>query len=168
MKTVPLRGKKAAGRVALVNDGDYDLVMQYRWTVWEVQRADGRTDGPYAVTHYKRNRRRYEIKMHKLLTGWPVTDHADGDGLNNQRSNLRPANSAQNRHNQRPKRGSSSRFKGVSWNKSARKWQASIHVNGKNRYLGRYVSEEEAGAVYAAAALEAYGEYAYEAREKAS
>ena len=30
MKTVPLRGAKAAGRVALVDDENYDLVMQYR------------------------------------------------------------------------------------------------------------------------------------------
>ena len=35
MKEIRLHGAKAAGRVALVDDEDYDLVMAYRWRVWE-------------------------------------------------------------------------------------------------------------------------------------
>ncbi len=102
--------------------------------------------------------------MHKLITGLPATDHRNGDGLDNQRSNLRPANAAQNNHNQRPQVGHSSRFKGVTWHKKVRKWQAAIKVCGKTHYLGCYVSEEEAAAAYAAAALAFQGEYAYAAR----
>jgi AP2 domain len=154
MKTVPLSGKHAAGRVALVDDEDYDLVSQYKW----LAHVDG--DRVYARATSKGH-----VPMHKLITGQPATDHRNGDGLDNQRKNLRPATKAQNNHNQRPRRGTSSRFKGVTWHKQRGKWQAEIKVNGKSRYLGLYASEEEAAAVYAAAALQVQGEYAYAARE---
>ncbi len=35
MKTVTLHGKRAAGRVAVVDDADYELVMRYRWHALE-------------------------------------------------------------------------------------------------------------------------------------
>lgn len=168
MKTVPLGGKKAAGRVALVDDEDYDLVMQYRWHVLEYRRQDGRIDGPYAQTKTRRDGREVGISMHKLITGWSMTDHRNGDGLDNQRSNLRPATKAQNSHNQRPQAGKSSRYKGVCWNRKAKKWVAGIRVRGKYRYLGAFASEEDAARAYTEAALAIQGEYAYAARETAA
>src|SRR5258708_13445260 len=48
MRTVPLHGKKAAGRVAVVDDEDYELVSPYRWHVLENPRP-GRINGPYAA-----------------------------------------------------------------------------------------------------------------------
>ena len=157
MKEIPLGGKKAAGRVALVDDEDYGLVMGYRWHVKERRRAD-RNDGPYAVTTtpYKSS-----LGMHQLITGWLMTDHIDRDGLNNQRSNLRPATRTQNAQNSRPKTGSSSRFKGVAWHRGVEKWQVTIKADGRHRYLGCFADEEEAALAYNAAALEAWGPYAY-------
>jgi hypothetical protein len=93
-----------------------------------------------------------------------MTDHSDGDGLNNQRSNLRPATTAQNNYNQSPQAGTSSRFKGVTWHKKRRKWQASIKVNGKFHYLGLFSDEEKAARAYADAAIAIQGSYAYAAR----
>jgi hypothetical protein len=164
VKAVQLHGPKAAGRVALVDDDDYDLISGYRWRAWEAHRASGIIDGPYARASLKRNGHRVLLYMHKLITGWPMTDHANGNGLDNQRSNLRPATRAQNSHNQRSQGGSSSRHKGVTWHRQVRKWQAAIKVDGKHRYLGCYESEEDAARAYEAAALEAWGEYAYAAR----
>ena len=161
MKTVPLHGAKAAGRVALVDDDDYELVSGYRWRVWERRRGpNGAIWGPYAVASVS-SRRGGCIQMHQLITGWPMTDHRNGNGLDNQRSNLRPATVAQNTQNARPQAGSSSRYKGVTWHKKLSKWQAEIKVGGKHRYLGVFVSEEDAALAYNVAALEAYGEYAY-------
>ena len=167
VKTVPLHGKKAAGRVALVDDEDYELVMQYRWHVWEkVGRENKRDDGPYAQAPIRlQDGRKSTIRMHKLITGWPATDHANGDGLDNRRANLRPATKTQNLHNARSRSGTSSRFKGVSWHKVVRKWQANIKVDGKRCYLGVFASEEDAAAAYTAAALETQGEYAYARRQ---
>lgn len=158
MKEVPLGGEKAAGRVALIDDEDYDLISSYRWRVWERPRSDRRIAcGPYAVTGGPGS----FVQMHKLLTGWPMTDHIDRDGLNNQRSNLRPATNAQNQRNRGPNAGGSSRYKGV-WRAPCHgKWRAEIRADGKRRYLGYFASEEEAALVYNAAATELFGEFAW-------
>lgn len=163
MRTVPLYGKVAAGRVALVDDADYEMVSRYRWNVREQKSSRGTVWGPYAKAKVPGGQGAC-VFMHKLLTGWPATDHRNGDGLDNQRSNLRPATAAQNNHNQRPWPGHSSRFKGVSWHRSRRRWQAQIKVDGKNRHLGFFASEEDAARVYETAALEIQGSYAYAAR----
>lgn len=160
MKTVPLRGKKAAGRVVIVDDGDYDLVMQHKWYVKETKRPR-RSDGPYAMTGiYRADGRHTTITMHKLLTGWPRTDHIDHNGLNNQRSNLRPATTSQNGANRRAVLGHSSQYKGVRWYEPRRKWLAFIGNNGKTRHLGYFADEQDAARAYDAAARDIYGEYA--------
>jgi hypothetical protein len=164
MKAIPLYGRQAAGRVALIDDEDFELVSQYRWRARERDNANGRIDGPYAIASARSGGRKSSVFMHKLITGWPMTDHANGDGLDNRRSNLRPATPAQNNYNQRPHRGKSSRYKGVTWHKKCRKWQASIKIGDRNQYLGLFVSEEDAAAAYEAAALQSQAEYAYAAR----
>lgn len=161
MRQIPLVGPLANGRFTIIDEDDFALVSGHRWEIWQKQPEGQRVNGPYARAHLWRGGRRLHIFMHKFLTGWPRTDHVNHDGLDNQRHNLRPATNAQNNHNQRPQSGTSSRFKGVTWHKQIGKWQASIKVGGKGRYLGVFVSEEDAALAYNAAALEAYGEYAY-------
>jgi hypothetical protein len=51
-------------------------------------------------------------------------------------------------------------FKGVTFYKKNGTWQADIQLNGKQIYLGRYASPQEAAKVYDAAALEYFGEFA--------
>ena len=156
---VPLYGKKAAGRVALVDHEDYGLVMQYRWHIFEIVRR-GRVHGPYARAAIKsEDGRGRQVSMHALLTGWPLTDHIDGDGLNNHRSNLRAATNAQNVRNGRP-RGGRSQFKGVTWYRARRKWHAAIMLNGKHHHLGYFTDEAEAAHAYDAAAVRLHGEFA--------
>jgi len=160
MREITLRGKKAAGRVALIDDEDYELVSERDWYVWERLEGQRRVHGPYAYC-LLRDGRFAKVFMHQFLTGWPKTDHEDHDGLNNQRSNLREATTAQNNHNQRPRIAGSSRYKGVTWHRQVGKWQATIKLNGKCHYLGVFLSEEEAARAYNEAALNAYGSYAY-------
>jgi hypothetical protein len=160
MMTIALSGKKAAGRVALVDDEDYDLISPHRWRVWE-RKDSRRLHGPYAYTTLSVAGSPVDTFMHKLITGWPLTDHKNHDGLDNQRANLRPATSAQSQQNRRPVLGSSSKYKGVHWYRQSRKWRAKIQVNGVSYYLGLHASEEEAALAYNAAALQAFGTYAY-------
>jgi len=161
MKTVPLGGKKAAGRVALVDDEDYDLVMQYRWHVYEPAPKPGkRPKSPYAVTTVRRNGRNDVLRMHKLITGWPLTDHADRNGLNNQRSNLRPATRGQNNQNSIGHAKRRSQYKGVCWIPERKLWRANIHYDERQHLLGNFVSELQAAYAYDAAARETFGEYA--------
>jgi len=156
VETIHLYGKKAAGRVALVDDADYDLVMQYRWFLFEAIKPGRRTDGPYAVAEIEHSVKR----MHTLLTGWPRTDHKDHDGLNNQRHNLRPATNSQNMGNRRPNLGASSKYKGVCWIKKTAQWRAMIQRDGRPVFLGLFRSEVEAALAYDAAARDVFGEYA--------
>jgi hypothetical protein len=157
MKTVPLHGKKAAGRVALVDDADYELVMAYTWHAHETNR----NSGPYADANIRRADGNWTtIRMHKLITGYPQTDHVNHDGLDNRRANLRPATTSQNNANQRPRKGCASPYKGVCWDSWRQRWQADIQVDGHRRCLGRFRAEEDAARAYDTAALAAWGEYA--------
>lgn len=160
MSRIPLRGPKAAGRVALVDSQDRRLVAGYSWRVLEVKR-EGRRTATYACAQVSRDGREVTVYMHRLITGWPMTDHINHDGLDNRRRNLRPATSAQNAANRRPHIGSSSRYKGVGWNRRGRNWTAVINVGGRRWYLGHFTNEEDAALAYNAAALDAYGDYAW-------
>jgi len=161
MMTVPLGGKRAAGRVALVDDQDWELDSQYRWHIFEVIRA-GRNNGPYAVTTIRLpDGKRCALYMHNLVMGRLGVDHQNHDGLDNQRANLRPATRDQNMHNLRSRIASSSSFKGVSWDRGNRKWKAQIVIGGRKRHLGLFAAGDDAARAYDAAALAAWGEYAW-------
>jgi hypothetical protein len=92
-------------------------------------------------------------------------DHIDGNGLNNCRSNIRLATISLNHANQKKRsidhgKPCLSKFKGVTWVKRTRKWQAYIRPNGKQTHLGYFTSEVEAARAYDRAALEHFGEFA--------
>jgi hypothetical protein len=103
------------------------------------------------------------VKLHRLLLG--VTDkavkvdHRDGNGLNNQRQNLRSCTNQQNTFNMRKTRGSS-RFKGVFFCKNSRKWKAEIGLNKKKVCAGRYADELTAALAYDLAALSLHKDFA--------
>lgn len=160
MKTVTLHGKNAAGRVALVDDGDCELVMRFRWNLHDYRRRNDVRLVPYAVTRVTIEGTQKTIGMHRLIAGWPLTDHVNHDGLDNQRHNLRQVTQAQNSANARP-RGGTSAYKGVLWNRRERRWKARITVSGRRRELGSFTSEADAARAYDAAAVEAFGAYAY-------
>lgn len=106
------------------------------------------------------------VYMHRLIAGAgpdELVDHMNGDRLDNRMCNLRIATSSQNGANRtgdRRKLGTSSGYKGVSWDKQRRKWVASIHIHGKTVALGRYEVEADAARAYNDKALATWGEFA--------
>jgi AP2 domain len=96
--------------------------------------------------------------LHRLLADWAEVDHADGDGLNNRRSNLRDGTGLRNKANKGLQANSTSGFKGVS--RRGAKWGAFIKVNRKQVYLGLFGTPEDAAAAYDRAAVRYFGEYA--------
>jgi hypothetical protein len=54
------------------------------------------------------------------------------------------------------KKGRTSSYRGVCWAKSKKKWQANIMVDGKKKYLGRFVDKDDAGRAYDAAVRKHY------------
>jgi hypothetical protein len=146
------------GKVAIVDDEDFDLASQYKWFV----RKGSNTF--YASTWVGEWKTRKLLHLHRLIMKNPdssvMVDHKDRDGLNNQKSNLRLCTNTENSKNRRPK--GSSKFLGVSIvnGKKNKYWRAFISVDGKNKYLGFFKSEDDAAWAYNKAALEYHGEFA--------
>jgi hypothetical protein len=90
---------------------------------------------------------------------WPLVDHHDGDGLNNQGYNLRPATHFQNCQNSRGKHGIYSLFKGIRQRRGGQ-WTARIRVYKKELSLGCFHDEIEAAKAYDLAAKKYFGEFA--------
>lgn len=53
-----------------------------------------------------------------------------------------------------------SKYRGVS--RDTNKWRASIQVDGKSYYIGRYATEKQAALAYDKAAREKFGKFAYQ------
>lgn len=143
------------GKVALVDDADYELVSRYRWNV---------TDSGYAHTIlYERGKYAGYLRMHRLILGLgprEIADHINGDRLDNRRCNLRRCNYSQNSMNRRKMRGATSQYKGVIWNPEQKTWDANIYPNNTHKRLGHYHDEEAAARAYDAAATQLYGDFA--------
>lgn len=155
MKEIPL----TRGLVAQVDDRDYDVLM--RLAPWHATK-DKRKRTFYAVHSYSDGGENKMLFMHHVIKGRKYgdreLDHIDGNGLNNQRSNLRWGTRTQNRANSAKYRSGTNRFKGVSLFKQTGKYRARIGEAG--RHLGFFVLEEDAARAYDRAAIEMYGEFA--------
>lgn len=81
---------------------------------------------------------------------WPnhYIDHIDRNRSNNKISNLREATNAQNCLNRSKRKETLSRYVGVSWFNSIKKWRADIRVGGKLYYLGKFDTERDAAVAY--------------------
>lgn len=86
-------------------------------------------------------------------------DHRDRVRHHNWFSNLRKATHVQNAYNKDAPRTNTSGIKGVSFDKTRNRWKATIRVQGKWRFLGRFDTSEEAEAVYLRAANDLQGEF---------
>lgn len=115
----------------------------------------GRQVGKHAGTISHEGYRRIEIHgkfflEHRLVWLWhygylPIfLDHINRIRDDNHIENLREANKSQNGFNTNKQKNKSSKYKGVSFDKSRNKWCARI----KTKYLGRFNTEEEAARSY--------------------
>lgn len=141
------------GKWALIDAADWPLVRPHKWCAQHIS-------GQWYATAWIEGKR---WLMHRLLLNEPqglYVDHIDGDGLNNARSNLRPATNAQNQVNRRgPNRGSTTGILGVSKAPYGR-YQVHISAGGKPKYVGTFRTAEEALAARIEAERIHYGEFA--------
>lgn len=97
-------------------------------------------------------RRRTHLFHRLILEPIPegmVVDHINRDKLDNRRSNLRIVTPQVNAKNIPAKPNKTSKYRGVSWNQKASRWQVVLRIDGRLKWFGLYESEDEAGAVAA-------------------
>jgi hypothetical protein len=132
------------GKVALVDDEDFDQLNQFKWfahknkNTFYSERVSQRING-----------KQRSICMHSVIIGTGigfVTDHINGNGLDNRRVNLRIVTNRENCQNLHI--GKSSKYPGVSWNKVHCKWQSAVRISGMRKHLGYFINEIDASKAY--------------------
>lgn len=142
----------------LIDDEDWDMVSQYRWNV-AIKKGT-----PYIQSSVKNeDGDKITKQLAREILNAPkgtIVDHKDGNTLDNRKQNLRLSDQRTNAQNMRSNINSTSKYKGVSWNKDRNKWRAVLKYNDKQVHIGRFNTEEEAAQAYNKAALQYFGEYA--------
>jgi hypothetical protein len=107
--------------------------------------------------------------LRRIIMGVAETNsnvrHLNGDPLDCRRENLVVRTVQQRTRNMRKARAikgrpTSSRFKGVHWQQSMKRWYAKIRFQGKDRMLGKFTDEIAAAVAYDEAASQWFGEHA--------
>ena len=146
------------GKFAIIDDADEKLISNYSWQAYYVGRKNSKR-------WYAGARERITNKMvymHRLLSGVDgmLVDHINGDSLDNRRSNLRPCTNSQNNMNKGPTTTTTSKYRGVNFDKCRNKWKSRIKVGSRQIFIGRFQLEVEAALAYDKYAKQYFREFA--------
>lgn len=132
MKRIVLTQEKSA----LVDDEDFEALSQWNWIAVKI----GKT---YYATRSIEPRYLHRVLMKPAKR--MCVDHIDGDGLNNQKSNLRVVSHSANLSNRVFKNtNNKSGTNGLSWAKERGMWHARLIREGKKHFLGYFKRKEDA------------------------
>jgi len=94
------------------------------------------------------------IQLHRIIMNLNdpklKIDHIYHNTLDNRKSQLRIVTHQENLFNYKDR-------KGYYWDKRANKWKATVYINGKQKYLGHFKTEEEARNIFENAKGICYG-----------
>ena len=144
------------GSFCQVSDGDYGFLNEIQWTTKKSNSNKRQVE--YVVSK--------SVLMHRLIMGCKKgdglkVDHIDGNGLNNQRYNLRVCLHSDNMSNRiKMNLNCTSKFLGV-WKrkKKKKKWAAEICKNSKRVFREYFYTENEAALAYNEKAKLIHGEF---------
>lgn len=131
MKEIILHG----GKIAMVDNEDFDRLNNSKWFCKNVNDS--------GKLFYARNKKGY---MHRQIINVPdglQVDHINGNGLDNQKSNLRIVTRRQNHWN----RSNQGEFISVTKHND-HKFQSRIRINNIKRTIGTYRTPQEGEAAY--------------------
>ena len=147
MKFIPLTNSPFH---AIVDDLDYDKVKDFTWYAWSIHNCT-----------YARSNKGEMMHVVVYDRDGVQRDHADRNGLNNSRDNLRTCTESENRINSPKRKDNWSGYKGVYWAGWASLWCAELHKNGKRVHRSYHKTIEAAAHAYDKAALQHFGAYAF-------
>jgi len=144
--------REIAGYEGLYEVSDAGRVKSFKRSTPKILKPNINPSGYPKVTFWKKGKESKKY-VHRLVAGAflldftkdLLVDHRNGDKLINNLSNLRMVNPSGNHLGfRRNGKGSSSQFRGVSWNENARKWLVRANLHGKDYYIGIFQNEDEA------------------------
>jgi hypothetical protein len=150
------------GKVTQVDDSDFNWLMRYKWyaylgygKIWYAER------GKYICEkHYTIRIHREIFLINNIKTSYEI-DHIDGNGLNNQKYNLRAATRSQNSINRGLNSNNTSGFKGVYYYRTRMKFRAMIGYQGERLHIGYFNDPIDAAVEYDRYAKRLFKEYAW-------
>jgi hypothetical protein len=104
-----------------------------------------RLDGYITVSLSSKNNKVHRLVMLTFVGPCPEgmnVDHFDENPANNKLCNLSYMTIGDNTY--RSRKNMSSQHRGISWHKQTKKWQANIYIDGKQKHLGIFDTEQEA------------------------
>lgn len=118
-------------------------------------------DGYYIIKLFGKPYLRHRLVWLYHNGEWPsgYLDHKDKIPGNDTIDNLRLATTRQNSYNTESRKNSSSKYKGVHWHKASNKWMVRVRDGNSRKYLGVFLTQEEAAKVYDEAVKEIHGEF---------
>lgn len=125
----------------LIDDEDYEKVSKYNWHIQHLNHTK------YCITSIKIDGKWKTLRLHRFLNGLEYGDkrminHIDGNGLNNQKSNLEICDNMYNTQSINTKRN----FGWIYIEKDrSKKYRADVSIN-KKRYQKRFYTYDEAQA----------------------
>jgi hypothetical protein len=156
---IPVRPKTRAK----VDEEDFKRVMQHTWRT--LTKESGRQK---VVTNiYDQKGRNRQVSLGQFLMKPPkgrmVYPRRFIDGFDYRKENLVVCTMQERQRILPPSRKhGSSKYKGVSYISSRKRWRAAIKFKGRSITLGLFKAEVEAAIVYNRAALEYFGKDAYQ------
>lgn len=142
MKKIPL----TQGKLTIVDDEDFEYLNQFKWHVVSKKGIyyAVRKQYLYTINH----KEKYStIYMARLIMNTPsncLCDHKDGNGLNNQQSNLRNCTKAENQQNHGPQKNNTSGYKNIYWHEQDEMWRVRISAKGQSTQGGLHHNIEDA------------------------